>query len=367
MKITLAKDTFLKSLSVASRFSMTSLSSISLLTNGLLKFSDGTLEVITTNLNDFFQIKLKINNKKTESLVTDIKKIVEFLNFLPFENINIELKNNQLIIGNNKTQGVFSVMSAEEFPKLPQADGKKYTFKEEFFKKNLNLVIFAAARDENRPALTGTYFSAVDGMVNLVATDGFRLSLFREKSNIKIPPLVISSKVLNEVLNLITNDGVDIIVSENEKTLVFKFENINLFSRLIEEDFPPYEKVIPQNFTTKITLNKDEILRNVKLASVFARDSSNIITLDVRKDGLYIKPKINQENETTIFQEVDLEGAEQKISFNFKFIIDFLNNIDAKNIQIELTQSNAPAVFRIEGDDEFLHIIMPVRTDEVEA
>lgn len=366
MKFTILKDFLEEKLSFASRFTLSKISSVPLLQGALIKIKDNQFEIITTNLNEFFYTSGKLEANGEISIVVDLKKILEFLNFLPSGKIEIEIKENQLIIQNNKTRATFNTVAAADFPTIPQVEGKQQVLKKTFLEKHLPLVLFAAAGDEVRPILTGVNFKKEPDLLYMVATDGFRLSLITEKDKESFSKsIVISARVLNEVLRLLAGkETVGIVISNDEKIIKFSLGDMDIYTRAIEGDFPPFQRVIPESFKTRITIDKEEFLRNIKLASVFAKELSNIIVFQIKKDGLYMRPRAKKEENTEIYQNIDFEGEEQTISFNYKFILDFLNNISAKKIIFEMMEKNAPGVFKTNENKDFLHVIMPVRTDE---
>ncbi len=369
MKFTILKDILEEKMSYAARFTLSKISSVPLLQGGRLDIKDDSLEITTTNLNEFFYTILKIEAKGTSSVIIDLKKIIEFLSFLPSGKIEVEIKENQLIIQNDKTRGAFNTADAADFPTLPQIEGKKHSLKKTFLNKHLPLILFAAAGDETRPILTGVNFKQESDHLYIVATDGFRLSLITEKDKESFSTsVVISARVLGEVIRLLgKNEEVEMVVSNEEKMIKFTIGDINIYTRAVEGDFPPFQRVIPETFKTKLILDKEEFLRNIKLASVFARELSNVIIFQIKKDGLYIRPKTKKNEDTEIYQGVEFEGEEQTISFNYKFILDFLNNVNTKKIIFEMTEKNAPGVFKISDNKNFLHVIMPVRTDDEAA
>ena len=170
--------------------------------------------------------------------------------------------------------------------------------------------------------------------------------------------------VLTEVLRLAQGDGdVRILFSDEKKIIKFTISDVNVYSRVIEGEFPPFERVIPTDFRTRVVLNREEFLRGIKMAAVFARDYSNVVVFEIKKEGFYLKPRAKDEKETIIYQEGEIEGEPQKIAFNYKFVLDFLVNIKGDRVILEITQPNAPAVFKINGETDFLHVIMPIRTE----
>jgi DNA polymerase-3 subunit beta len=151
---------------------------------------------------------------------------------------------------------------------------------------------------------------------------------------------------------------------DKEKMVYFKTGNDEYFTRLIEGDFPPYERVIPTEKKTTILVEKNELIRNVKLISVFARDFSSIIICHFKKGELILSPKTEGGAENTTTQEIELEGEEMRVAFNFKFLLEFLNTINEENVTIELLRPDAPVVLKTKKNKDYLHIIMPVRIQE---
>jgi len=365
MKITISKQIFQEKINRASRFSFTKVSSSSFLHGGLLKFHKNRLEITTTNLNDFFYTSVPIEKVEKHECVVDIKKIGEFLSFISSDDLILEIKDTILLISSDKTTGSFPLISSEDFPKLPSIEGREYSFQKDFFDTILPLVLFATSSDEARPILTGVNFSFRDGQKYIAATDGFRLSLYIQEEKNPFPEITISSQVLSELMRMKLKT-IKMTCSEKEKIVVFSHNEDHIFSRIIDGDFPPYEKVIPTECVTKVVVNREQFLRNVKLSSVFARDFSHIILLHLQKDGIMIKPRTKEDGGTVIHQIAEIEGPEQKIAFNYKFVLDFLNGAQSDTVIFEMVKSSAPSVFRIPNKKDFLHIIMPVRTDEEE-
>lgn len=370
MKFSVLKEIFQEKLSLACRFylSKTSSSTTLFLYGGKLEIKEKKLKIVTTNLNDFFCATIEIESNKEKEAIVDIKKIVEFLSFLPPGKIEVEISDKELIVRSNKTEGVFNLSPAADFPSFPKTEGKKIYFNKKILKEKLPLILFAASKDESRPILTGVNFSSKDDKQYMVATDGFRLSLFFEKKEEEIPPIIISSFLLKEINKMLKDDkeDVEMFFSSENKTIQIELKNnqISVASQIIDGEFPPFEKVLPKEWRTRIILEKEEFLRNMRLVSVFARDYSNIVFFEIKKDGLYLYPKTKEGGRANVYQEGKMEGESQKIAFNYKFILDFLTNVGGEKVVFEMTHPNAPATFKTDLYDNFLHIIMPIRTED---
>ncbi len=366
MRVDFDRDQLLQTLSLASRFTSNKLSSIASLQGVLLKTEKGGIDFISTNLNSFFKTKVKKPQDGTLSVVIEPRKVIEFLSYLPEGKVEVEIEEKKVVFTKGKTKGTFPLIEVGDFP-LPPAVGKekKQKVKGEFLLKNLPLVLFAASPDETRPVLTGVNFVTQDEDLYIVATDGFRLSLLKTKNDVNFKPMLIPGEFLEEVIRAVDEkEDIEMGFLEKERIVFFQVKDMEFYTRLIEGDFPPYEKVIPDDHKTRAVVDADELLQNVKLASVFARDFSNIVIFDFKAGGLSIRPKTDQEAENTTYQDVEMEGVDQRIAFNFKFLTDFLNNISSQKIVIEILRPDAPAAFRLPDNKDFLHIIMPVRIQE---
>jgi len=362
---TLQKNIFQQKLSLASHFCLARTSSIPSLQGGMLKITKNKLEIITTNLNEFFYTNIKISTDEERTIIVDIKKIVEFLNFLPYEKINLNIDEKKITIESDKTRASFVLIPNTDFPPLPKIEGTETQLTKDFVKEKLSLVLFAAAKDETRPILTGINFLSKEKQNQIVATDGFRLSLISYEGGDDFSSMIISAAVLSEVLRLTQGDKeLKILFSHEKKIVKLTVDDIDIYSRIIEGDFPPFEKVIPTDYKTRIILNREEFLRSIKMVAVFARDYSNVVVFDIKKDGFYLRPKTKEEKDTVIYQEGEFEGESQKIAFNYKFVLDFLSNIKGEKVVIEIIQPNAPAVFKSLEQKDFLHVIMPIRMEE---
>lgn len=365
MKIQINKNIFFEKLSQASRFTSSKFSSVATLSGVLVEGKGKAICLYSTTLTSYFQSKIKTEEEATFSCIIDPKKILEFLNFLNPSPISLEFKEKEVLITQGKTKAGFPLMNPEEFPKPPEIKEETQKIQTRVFTEDIPLVLFAASHDETRPVLNGINFLTDDEEFVIVATDGFRLSLLKGKKETNFPQMLIPREFLNEVIRFM-KDEKEVIFghSQEEKAIMFQVGDNKFYTRLIEGDFPPFNSVVPTEKKTTAVLDREEFLRNIKLVSVFARDSSNIIVVDCKKDGLYLRPKTEVDGENEAFQEYEFTGDEQKIAFNFKFLVEFLNAVSSKQIVMEILRPDAPIVFRTDDKKNFIHIIMPIRIQQ---
>jgi len=361
------KDVFLKKLVLASRFTSTRFSTNILLSGVFLKKEGQFLHFYATNLNYYYHSFIRINEGEDFDLVLEPKKIIDFLSYSSADKINFSIEKTKVVFSYEKNCGEFPLYPKEDFPLPPKIDEKKQIIKTSFFKQNLPLVLFACSNDDARPVLTGINFSTNEEDLFLVGTDGFRLSLLKTKKEINFPNIIVDSGFLNEVLFFAEKEeDVSFSYSEKEKMIYFKIEDNDLYGRIIEGDYPPYEKVIPtQEGKTKVFVDRESFLRNLKLINVFTRDFSNIVIFDIKRDGVYLRPKVEDEkNKNQAFLEAEIKGEETRLAFNQKFLLDFLNHFKQKEVFFEIFRPDAPVVFKDPKKNNFLHVIMPIRVQE---
>ena len=365
MKIQIQKEIFLENLVLAVKFTSSKFTAQTALSGIYLKIEKEKIHFYSSNLNSYFHSSIKTEASEKTDLIIEPRKTIEFVSLLPPGKVELEIQEKQLIISNEKTKGVFPLLSVTDFPLPPKMRGQEQKLKTEFLSKNLPLVLFSTSQDDTRPILNGVQFQT-NGEIIMVATDGFRLSLIREKKEIDFPSTIVPGDFLGEILhNLEGEKETAFSYSEEEKMVMFKVGEKEFYSRLIQGEFPAYEKVIPAESTTSAVVDREELLRNIKLISIFAREFSNVVILDFKKGSLSLRPKIeNQKEENIAVQEGEIKGQEQKIAFNFRFLLEFLSRVSTKRVVIEVLRPDAPAAFRLEGNPNYLHIIMPVRIQE---
>lgn len=365
MNFTIDKDTFNQLITIASRFTSNKLSSVGSLQGVLLKADKGKLHLYSTNLTTFFRTEMEIPNIEDFQAVIEPKKMLEFLAFLPSGELTVEIVKNLITLKMKKTKGNFPLIVADDFPLPPGFPRSAEAMNHQTFVNELPLVLFSASSDDTRPVLTGINFHTADGELKLVATDGFRLSILKDKKIGDFPSMNIPADFLQEVVRFMKEaKTVKFNFSEEEKMVCFEVDSHAFYSRLIEGDYPPFERVIPTEVKTTLVLDRAELQRNIKLISVFARDFSNVIVAEVSPEGVTLRPKKEGNAENTAFQEAEFTGEAMAVAFNFKFILDVINQIGGKEVVVELLRPDAPVVFKTKENSGFMHIIMPIRVQE---
>ena len=177
---------------------------------------------------------------------------------------------------------------------------------------------------------------------------------------------MIPARSLTELGRILADvdDPVDIVLAPARNQILFHLEGVDLVSRLIDGQFPNYQTVLPKSHSTRAVLDREELLHAVKLAALIASSSANIVKLQVGLDGSEgLTVTANAEvgdNESRV--EAAVEGDGTTIAFNARYLTDVLQNVDADQFALELNGPLSPGVFKPIGDDQYVHVVMPVRT-----
>ncbi len=365
MKFTIDRDVFFNQINTVQKFTSDRLNTSAALQGVYITVEKKKIHFYATDLNTYCHTVSDLSADEATDIIIEPKKILEFVQFLQQGDIHITVENNSILIQQEKTKGTFPVIVAEDFPLPPKLTEEAQEVKPEFLLNNLPFLLFTASSDDARPVLTGINFVASEEDLTLVATDGFRLSLVKEKRKGTFSSMIIPADFLKEVLRYVRDaKTVSFTYSEKEHLVLFKVGETEFYSRLIDGEFPPYERVIPEEKKATAVLKREDLLRNTKLISIFAREYSNVIIYDFSKEGLILSPKKEANADNTTTQDITFDGDQIRVAFNYKYVVDFLNHIDAEEIEVELLRSDAPVVFKIPKNNTFMHIIMPVRIQE---
>lgn len=351
-----------------------------ILSSIFLKTQDSRLVLAATDLYLGIRSSLVVEVKEKGSLVVDGDTFRSIINSLPPGKISLELVDSVLNISQEKTKIKLSCQAADEYPKFPKVVGKSFSLKTIDLEKIHNLVVFASSNDQTRPVLTSLLMSFSNKGLKVIGTDGFRLAsiVFNKLSFPFNRDLLVPAKALSELLRIAKQgeaEEVEIIVADELKQLLFKVGQVDFFVRLIEGDFPPYQKIIPPTFKISIDIESADFLSQLKRAQIFARETSNIVRLAFKHndEGSFIIIKAISPSygeyvgEAPIEIKSDLskeEIAEMQIAFNALYLIDFINAVHSEKISMSINESLKPARFIGLENKEYFYISMPFRVNE---
>ena len=348
-----------------------------ILNNVMIEARDGEIKLIATDLEIGIVCQIRGKIEEEGSFTVDSKIISDYISLLPNKKVDIEKKESELLIKSENYKTSVKGMSAEDYPVIPQVERKGcYKVKISEFKKALSQVIFAVSNSETRIELTGVLFNLSNKELILASTDSYRLAekKIKIKTEGEIPEnrsIIIPAKTLQEVTKILAiarNENFDenggelsFYVSDNQILIIIG--NTELVSRLIEGFYPDYGQIIPQKNETTIIINRAELIRAIKAASIFSKSGSNDINLDfpLGKNQAIISSTSSQSGDNMTELDATVNGVDNGIVVNYRYLLDGVNAIDSENIRIEITNSNTPCVIRGEDDKNYLYIVMPIK------
>lgn len=342
------------------------------LSNILIETKQGRIQLSATDLEIGITVLIPASIEEEGQAVIPAKTFSDLVANMTDEKISLETKDGGLEVKGKKSRTKFQTSQPEEFPKLYEERGEKVaTLKKEAFQNDVRRVVFAASQDASRPVFSGVLVKQEKGGLLMVATDAHRLSLKKEVSAIPtdgklLEPTIVSARTLRSLINNKDSGDIDAFVSKKNNQIIFTQGDVTLVGRLIEGEFPSYEKIIPTDFSTKASFGKNEMQTALKICSVFARDSANIIKLAIKKDRVVVSANSPSVGENTVEIDSKLTGEENEIAFNGRYLLDLMSNMDEETMTFEMTGPLNPGVFKTEENKSFLHLIMPIRVRDEE-
>lgn len=374
MKLLILQENLSKGLNTVLR-SVATRATLPILGNILLSTERGRLKLSATNLETGINLWLPVKIEKEGSLTIPAKILTEFVNSLPPGKVEVEDRENTLFLSSDSFKANFAGTPPNEFPQTPPFNEKPVlVFKKEELVGVLSQVAFAAAQTEGRPVLTGVLIKKSGKRISLIATDGYRLSVksINIAKNKLEKDLLIPAKTLIEVSKIAQeqekskereDEEIQLLLNKEKSQVVFKFNNVEYSSKLLEGEFPDFEKIIPSQISTTAAIDKEELLKATRVASIFAREQANIVQLKINpaKGGVTVSAETPQVGANESVVQAKVTGEKLEVAFNCRFLLEFLNTAPEGELVFEGSGSLSPGVFKVKGDDSYLHIIMPVR------
>lgn len=374
MKVTVLQENLARGLGTVSR-AVSPRSTLPVLANILVATDEGRLRLSATNLEMGITCWIPARIEQEGSTTVPARTFLDLVNTFPGDQVqlNLDVKTQNLHLRSGASNTDIKCIDAQEFPPLPVPDmDGAIQLNVVDFKEMIRQVAFAASTDEARPVLMGVLMSVEKDKVTMAAADGFRLSV--RSATLASPAVrgvtaVIPARALNELAR-IAADGeemISMVIPKGRGQVVFRVKDVELASQLIDGAFPDYHQIIPRSYKSRTLVSTASLLKACKQAEIFAREGSNVARLDIKAANggatageveISATSEETGKNETIV--EATVDGGGVLIAFNVKFLREVLEVIKTPNVALETSAANAPGVVRPVGDDDFLHVIMPM-------
>ena len=368
MRFIVSTSTLLKHLQAVSGALSTS-AVLPILENFLFEIRDGNLVISATDLQTSMTTALAVDSKEDGKIAVPSKILLDTLKTLAEQPISFSVDENTFAIEISAGDGKYKLSgeNGDDFPKIPTVnEASSVNLPASVLAEAINKTIFAVSTDELRPAMTGVYCQLSAQDLTFVATDAHKLVRYKRTDTRadKATSFILPRKALMLLKTALPTDDVNVNVEYNATSAFFKFANINLVCRLIDERYPDYEAVIPQNNTNKLTLERSLFLNCLKRVVIFANKTTHQVRLKIAGSELHISSEdIDFANEAHERIGCQYEGEDMEIGFNAKFLIEMLSNISGDEITIEMSTPNRAGLLSptIKNENEdILMLVMPV-------
>jgi DNA polymerase-3 subunit beta len=379
VKITCKQQDLSRGLAIVSH-AVSNRSTLPILANILLATDNGRLRLSATNLEIGINCWVAAQIEEEGSNTVPAKTLTELVNTLSPVDIDISDSEDSNRV-NIKTAGVYTHLKgieASEFPLIPSGEGGEppVTLDARTLKEIIGEVAIAASEDESRPVFTGVLVQVSGEKITFAAADAFRLAVRIDSlpgDGISRPDILIPASTMKELKSILPSEGsVQMIVTPNRSQVLFHTETVDLVSRLIDGNFPNYNQIIPKEHSTRAVLDTKEFAAHVKRAAIFARDSSNITHLKISSEGgeegtgkLTIEVSADDLGDNVGELNAQVEGPDQQIIFNVKYLSDVLAVLDVPRVAIEVNAATKPGVIKPEGENaaNYTYVIMPMHVN----
>jgi len=338
-----------------------------ILNNLLLQTDDGRLRISSTNLEIGINTWTSGKIEKDGAITCPAKTLASLVNNLPNKKVELEAKGNNLLVKCENYKATIKGLPADDFPIIPKIkETPLMEIKNSVFKEALNQVAGVAALSESRPEITGILFSFERSDLKLVATDSFRLAekvifSINKKSDFK-KSFIVPQRTAQELIRILGEREGELKIILGHNQVLFDAGEAQLVSRLIEGQYPDYQQIIPKNFTHQIVAEREALLNSIRVAGIFSSKVNNI-TLSIKKGQLEVLSNDADlgENKTQI--EAEIKGGDLEVNFNYRYILDGLQNIAAKKVFLGLNSEASPMVIKPAEENDYLYVIMPIKSN----
>lgn len=374
MKVTVLQENLARGLGTVSK-AVSPRSTLPVLANVLIATDEGRLRLSATNLEMGITCWIPARIDEEGSTTVPARTFSDLVSTLPGDKVllKLDLPTQTLNVRGGTSTNDIKCIDAQEFPPMPVPDfDGAVQINVGDFREMIHQVAFAASSDEARPVLMGVLVQVDNDKLTMAAADGFRLSVRKAVLSTPSPaPIsaIVPAQALKELARVATDseEPIYMVMPKGRGQVVFRVKDVEVASQLIDGTFPDFQQIIPRSYKSRTLVSTSSLLKACKQAEIFAREGSNVARLNIKSAQSEMQPSEVEisatseetgKNETIV--EATVDGSGLLIAFNVKFLREALEVIRTPNVALETSAPNAPGVVKPVGDDQFLHVIMPM-------
>jgi len=354
-------------------------STLPILNNVLLRAKGNFLNLTTTDLEVGINWWILAKIEQEGEIVIPARIFSDFVGLLPDKTINLTVENNTLLINAKNYQTKIKGIDSENFPIIPKIKkAQQISIESHPFCQGISQIVDFTAPSTIRPEISGIYLSLQKDLLIMASTDSFRLGekrIFLKEpfESVQKCSLILPQRTARELINIFGERECKIKIYFGANQIMFEtgleetqHPQIQFVSKLIEGEYPQYSEIIPKKYKTQAILKRDEFLNHIKTASLFSGRINEIkIKVDPSKNQVEIFCQNPELGERKSFFYGKIEGQENEVSFNYKFLLDGLLNIKKPEVLFALSEKKegeeGPGVLKPVGDETYIYIAMPIQ------
>jgi DNA polymerase-3 subunit beta len=343
---------------------------IPILSNILLKAADGHLHFTSTDLDLTLLSAAAASISRPGSVTVPARKLFDLIRNLPDADVALKLMDNHYL-GVTCQRSSFRLVAqpAEDFPTVPKVEGKgEITFPLDLWKRVSRKVLYAVSAEETRFQLMGALLKDKGKEFELVATDGHRLALIdfaKTGSAAKgtLPNVLIPKKALAEILKM--DGGGELTIRHSENHLLFSVGNRQLIARLLDVNFPDYEKILSKGNDKVALVPRVLSQAAIRRVALFSSERARGVKLSFDKNLLTVASASQELGEGTETLDIEYDAEPLSIGLNAQYLLDFLDEAETEKVKLELKDENTQCLCQpdggIEGANRYVYVVMPMR------
>ena len=330
-----------------------------------MKAEHSGLTLRATNFNLDITAKIPANVETAGDIVATGKFFSQIVNKLGGEIVTLSDANNQLTIRSDAASFDILTMDAGDFPsELKLSEGAAaFRIRRDALKDSIRKTVFACAKEDSRPVFAGVNFTLSGTDFRARATNASRIAFFQAKTfDAADANIIVHANALRALQNALGTDSF-VTCEFDSQHATFSFDNIRFTTRLINGNFPPADKLVPQNCATTAEVEVSELRAAIERMQVISTDNGyNQISMAFTQDGLAISTSSDSIGKAIENVDADVTGSDAALAFNCAFILDVLKVIDGFKVQFGINEPLAPAKIIDNDDPDFVYVVTPLRT-----
>jgi DNA polymerase-3 subunit beta len=340
---------------------------IPILANVLVEAKDDRVRMLATDLEVALRSTCAASVAKPGSLTLPAKKLYEIVKALPETDVRIEEDRNGVKVAADRFESRMQTLPKEDFPALPEASGANpVLLPRAALREMVSKTHFAITGEDTRYFLNGAKFVLKPDSLTLVATDGHRLALVEVKHDLGVSSesgVILPRKTLLEIGKLLSDGEGDVSFERGENHLFFEVGGRVLISRMIDGQFPAYERVIPKGNDKVIEFDRERLTSAVKRVALLSNERSRAVKFEITKGKVEVTSSSSEFGEAREVLPVEYGENAMTISFNAQYVLDFLNVVETDVVSLSLKDDVSQAVMKPVGADayDYTYVIMPMR------